>query len=149
MNLRGQAKLDLSITLQDGMNGFGLPVILNDGTHSIGNDVDNPFFGQVGRVSFFIDPDTGLGVAGSFAHIAVNLSQLKNAGFIVDSRSLSKKDWKINTADITGVIQSYTIKSFLPDFTLGVLVIICDELIMDNSTEAAILTTILQNIGVL
>lgn len=148
MNLRGQAKSDLSFTLQDGLRGFGLPVIIEQGINTIGNCVNDPFFAQVGRVQFLIDPDTGLGVNGDFAHVVVNLQQMKLAGFEVDTRKISNGDFRISAPDVDGTIQSYVNKSFEPDNTLGVIRFICGELDRDNSVNEEILTTILENIGV-
>ncbi len=148
MNLRGQAKSDLSFTLKDGERGFGLPVIVEQGTNIIGNCVNDPFYGQVQRVQFLIDPDTGEGVNGDFASVVVDLSDLKNAGFDIETRTLERGSFKISVSDITGTIQSYVDKSFEPDNTLGVARFICSELIRDNSVNEAILTEILTNIGI-
>ena len=147
MNLRGIANEDLSFTLQDGNSGFGMPVIIDDGTHRIGDDTESPFYCQIGRVPFFEDPDTGIGVNGTFCHIAANLKDLKTAGFVIDGRNLSDPGWKVSAPDIDGTIQSYTIKSFQPDYTLGILLLICTELNRDNSVDEAILTQILENMG--
>ena len=149
MNLRGQAKRDLSFTLGDGVRGFGLPVVIEKDGLVIGNCVNEPFFAQVGRIQYLIDPDTGMGVNGDFAHIAVNLGQMKAAGFEVDTRNITEGDFKISAPDIDGTIQSYINKSFEPDNTLGVIRIICSELKRNNSVNEKILTTILQNIGVI
>jgi hypothetical protein len=147
MNLRGQAKSDLSFTLQDGENGFGLPIIIEKNGLSIGKDVNNPFFGQVSRISFLIDPDTGQPVNGDFISVVANLEQLKLAGFDIETRTLTSGDFKISAPDIDGTIQSLVNKSFEPDNALGVIRFICSTFSRDNSANEAILAQILQNIG--
>jgi hypothetical protein len=149
MNLRAQAKSDLSFTLQDGENGFGMPVIIEQGIHTIGNNVSSPFYAQVGRVSFLIDPDTGQGVNGDFAHIVVNLEDMKNAGFEVDTRNIKNGDFRISAPDSDGTIQSYSNKSFEPDNTLGVIRMICSTFDRDNTVNEAILREILHEIEVI
>jgi hypothetical protein len=148
VNLRRQAKLDLSFTLQDGVRGFGLPVIIEQDEKTIGDCVLNPFYGQVSRIQFLIDPDTGQGVNGDFASVVVNLIELKEAGFDVEARTLQRGSFKISAPDVDGTIQSYTDKSFEPDNTLGIARFICSELVRDNSVNEKILTEILETIGV-
>lgn len=148
MNLRGQAKSDLSFTLQGGENGFGLPVIIEKGSDVIGNDPNNPFFGQVSRISFLIDPDTGQPVNGDFVSVVVNLEEMKLAGFDVETRTLTKGDFRISAPDIDGTIQALVNKSFEPDNALGIIRFICSNLNIDNSVNEAILIQILQGIGV-
>ena len=141
-NLRTKAASDLSFTLQDNENGFGWPMIIEDNqSNVIGNDVDDPFYGQVGRVHFFIDPDTGVGVEGNFAHVAARMSDLIDAGMDVDNGG---KGWFVTTADINGGVRSYSVKLMTPDHTIGLLTIICDNIIReDNSVNEALIEAIL------
>ena len=149
MNLRLQAESDLSITLQDGPSGFGFPVIIEDSSgHIIGNDVDDPFYCQVGRVSFIIDPDTGTQVDGDFAHVAARINDLIAEGFSVDGGA---KDWKLTVPDINqqngGEIRSYKVKSSKPDHTIGLTLLICGTLGRTNTANEAIINEIMENLS--
>lgn len=149
MNLRLQAESDLEMTLQDGPSGFGFPVIIEDSSgHVIGNDVNDPFYCQVGRVSFIIDPDTGTQVNGDFAHVVARIKDLIEAGFDVDGGC---KDWKLTVPDINqqngGKIRSYKVKSPKPDHTLGVTLLICSALDRTNTANEAIINEIMEGLN--
>jgi hypothetical protein len=145
MNIRLAAETDLQHTLQDGVSGFGFPAIIEDGNGNIiGNDVDDPFYCQVGRVHFFIDPDTGVGINGDFAHVAARIADLKTEGFNVDS---GHDGWKVTTADINQEVRSYIVRALNPDHTLGLVMMICGDVTRDNAANEAIITSILGNMS--
>jgi hypothetical protein len=144
VNIRLQAESDLSSTLQDGESGFGFPVIIEDlSSNIIGNDVDNPFFCQVGRVGFFIDPDTGVGVDGDIAHVGARISDLVAAGFDVDEA----KEYLVTTADVDGVAKSFAVRSVRPDNTLGILLLICESVTRSNAANEAIIEAIIAGLS--
>lgn len=149
MNLRIQAESDLEMTLQDGTSGFGLPVIIEDNSGNIiGNDVDNPFFCQVGRVNFIIDPDTGVQVEGNFAHVSARIKDLLASGFDVDKGS---KTWKLTVPDINqqnnGKIRSYKVKIPRVDHTLGITTLMCAAFTRTNTANEAIINQIMEDIS--
>lgn len=69
MNLVEQAKKDLAVTLEDKENGFGVDIELTD-------ENNNLYYatGQTTDIGFFIDPGTGVGVAGRTAEVSFRLS---------------------------------------------------------------------------
>lgn len=149
MNLRLQAESDLDFTLQDGEEGFGFPAIIEDNNgHVIGNDVADPFFCQIGRINFIIDPDTGQQVEGNFAHVVARIKDLIAAGFDVDSGA---KTWKITAPDINqqdgGKIRSYKVKYPRVDHTLGITSLICSTFTRDNTANEAIIDQIMGDIS--
>ena len=149
MNLRIRAEADLDFTLQDGVTGFGLPAIIEDNSgHIIGNDVAVPFYCQVGRINFIIDPDTGMQVEGNFAHITARIKDLIAAGFNVDEGA---KTWKVTAPDITqqsgGQIRSYRVKIPRVDHTLGVMTLVCSGFTRVNTANDAIINEIMEGIS--
>ena len=70
MSLREQAEKDLSITLEDDVNGFGTAITLNDGVN------EETVNGQFHRIGQEIDPDTGAIVSGNHAAATVRISSL-------------------------------------------------------------------------
>ena len=144
MNLRIQAEADLSVTLQDGDSGFGWPAIIEDTDgHTIGNDVNAPFYCQVGRVGFFVDPDTGVGVDGDIAHVAARISDLTAAGFDVEGA----KEYLVTTANVSGTPVSYAVRKVMPDNTLGILTLICEAVTRDNDANEAIIAAIVAELA--
>ncbi len=149
MNLRIQAESDLETTLQDGNSGFGLPVIIEDNSgHIIGNNVDDPFFCQTGRVNFIIDPDTGVQVEGNWAHVSARIKDLLAIGFDVDGGS---KTWKLTVPDINqqnnGKIRSYKVKIPRIDHTLGITTLICGTFTRVNTANDIIINQIMENLS--
>lgn len=149
MNLRLQAESDLDMTLQDGEDGFGLPVIIEDNNgHVIGNDANDPFFCQVGRVNFIIDPDTGVQVEGNWAHVSARIKDLLAEGFNVDDGS---KTWKLTVPDINqqngGKIRSYKVKIPRVDHTLGITTLICGAFTRVNTANEAIINEIMEGLS--
>lgn len=146
MNIRIRAEADLSFTLQDGVRGFGLPVIIEDASgHVIGNDVTAPFFCKIGRVHNVIDPDTGVAVEGAVAHITARMRDLLAIGFDVDGGC---KDWKVTMPDINqqagGKIRSYSVKLPRVSHSLGFVSLMLGELNRgDNSANEAIIDAIM------
>lgn len=117
MNIRAQAILDQSFTLRDGVSGFGVPVIIEDGTNTIG--VSEPFYCQVGRRQFEIDPDTQVPIADQLAHVTASINLLVAAGFDMDG---TFNNWVVTTIDVdTAQVRNYTVRRGMPDRTLGLL----------------------------
>lgn len=142
MNLRAIAQQDLRFTLRDGATGFGMPAIIEDGTHTIG--VSEPFYCQVGRRNFEIDPDTQVAVEGNLAHVTADLRLLVDAGFEVD-QSASK--WLITTADINGSVRNYGVEYKAVDHTLGIVTLFCNVVARaNNSTNEALIAQYLAEV---
>ena len=118
MNLVDVAKADLAITLEDSQDGFGKPITFTDPAGNTGT-VDGRFT-EIGQR---IDPETGLSVAGSFAHVSVVINSLANEGLgiPVNIPDEGKKPWVAKATDSTGTLRTYKVVTSAPDKELGVV----------------------------
>ena len=123
MNLREQARADLSFTLKDDVNGFGRAVVLID---PAGNEVE--LIGQTGDIGLVIDPDTGTAVSGRTAHIAIGIDDINTAisegqisGFPRGINDESQKPWLCRFDDLEGATYRFKLVNTFPDRTLGIL----------------------------
>ena len=114
MNLRDIAEQDLETTLEDAQMGFGWSITLTDPKGRTGN-----FVGQSGDIHFLIDPETGQGISGRFAHVAIRIKSIldSSAGF----QELPSKEWKIIFNDLYGSAYNFIIEEARPDRTLGLI----------------------------
>ena len=115
MNILEQAEADLSETLEDIDNGFGVALVLNDGAN------DYSIAGQCADIGYFMDPETGIGVAGRTVEITVRISTLTGLG-----GGEPAKSWTCQYTDVRGVTYSARVKIVRPDRTLGVYNIVIE-----------------------
>ena len=72
MNLLKQAEADLSFTLEDSENGFGVELTLID------EDLNEyEIKGMASDIGFFFDPESGIGVVGRQVTITIRISSLE------------------------------------------------------------------------
>lgn len=117
MNLNALAESDLATTLEDVDTGFGVALILNDGT------TDYPLNAQTTDIGFFIDPETGIGVAGRTVEITVRISTLTGLG-----GGEPKKTWTGSYTDTNGNSWNFGVQQGRPDRKLGIYNILIEGL---------------------
>lgn len=117
MNLSEQAETDLEFTLEDSITGFGIALILNDGTK------DYPLNCQTTDIGFFIDPETGIGVTGRTTEITARISTLTGLG-----GGIPAKSWTGQYIDTNGNIWNFGIQQNRSDRKLGVYNILIEGL---------------------
>lgn len=119
MNLRELAELDLGAILEDGAFGFGWSVTL---TNPDGATAD--FTGFSNDISQVIDPDTGLLVSGRLASVALRISSIYAADFLMPRGIADEniKPWIVEFNDINGRAYKFKIRTSSPDRALGLLV---------------------------
>lgn len=118
MSLRVTAEADLATIIEDGVYGFGWPVVLTDPA-----GVSLPLTGFSNDIAQMIDPDTGQAVSGRLASVALRISTIVAAGFtlpkgIADSGS---KPWVVVFNDINMNSHQFKIIQANPDRALGVI----------------------------
>ena len=114
MNLIEQAESDLSFTLEDADNGFGVALTLIDGQAN-----SYPVNVQTTDIGFFIDPQTGVGVAGRQVEITVRISTLTGLGGGYPSKN--KDDpWIGLYTDTNGNQYNVKVMQNRPDRKIGV-----------------------------
>jgi hypothetical protein len=113
MNLVDQAEIDLAITLEDAENGFGVPVVLIDPFGTVYS-----LSGQTTDIGFFIDPNTGVGMAGRTAEIVFRLSTLFA---LQEKEELPSKNWKFQTIDVNGKTWNFSLDLPLVDRKIGIM----------------------------
>lgn len=111
MNIRQQAELDLSFTLEDLINGFGTLITLTN--KSAQQQIVN---GQSHRIGTDFDPQTGIPVVGNRAAITVRLSAL--------TIGIPEEGWSISFNDQAGNTITGKANKVMNDNTLGVSSII-------------------------
>lgn len=121
MNLREIAELDLKMTLEDDIQGFGIPATVTDPAGTIGN-----LKVQAGDVHLLFDPDTGISISNRTAHISIRISSLTAEGLgIPQAQSDQSLDpWLFEFADANGNVRKFTVEESRPDRTLGLVTII-------------------------
>jgi hypothetical protein len=116
MNLVAQAEQDLTFTLEDKNNGFGIELTFFDGR--VDEDdapISNKIICQTTDIGYFIDPQTGCGVAGRQVELTCRISRLDNLGY-----SYPKKNWIIEYKDTNNNTYNLSIQQVRPDRKLGV-----------------------------
>ena len=119
MNLREMAEQDLSITLEDDVNGFNWPITVEDPD---GNTAD--LIGNSGDIGMTIDPNTGLAVSGRIAHVVLRISSIVAGGLSGLPRGQAdktKKPWKFTFNDLAATSYVFIVRQAMPDRTLGVI----------------------------
>ncbi len=115
MGLRELAELDLALTLEDAVNGFGFSITVTDLS-----GVSADFTGQSSDIRFFIDPETGQGVASNKAHVALRKSTLEASALTIPNSGMLK-GFKIDFKSINGFAYKYVVQETWPDKTLGMI----------------------------
>jgi outer membrane protease len=110
MNLLEQAEQDLAFTLEDKDNGFGVALTFID------NEKEYAVIANVSDVGYFLDPQTGVGVAARQVEITVRKSTLilQTLGDDPDTT------WKAKFIDKNNEEWLMSIVEVRPDRTLGV-----------------------------
>ena len=93
MNLVAQAEADLSFTLEDKDNGFGIKIVLIGPDNTRYGD-DGELIAQTTDIGFRIDPQTGSLIVGRTAEINLRLSTI-----ISVIGSLPDKTWKAELSE--------------------------------------------------
>lgn len=110
MNLIEQAEKDLEFTLEDSGNGFGIDLIFYDGELN-----EYPLTVQTTDIGFFIDPQSGVGIAGRQIEVTLRISSLELLG-----GGLPNKPWKADYIDTNGKTWKMSIQQNRPDRKLGI-----------------------------
>lgn len=108
MNLRTLAEDDNAIILEDDVVGFATEIKITDPSGPTEYNVK----GQYHRIGAALDPETGQQVEGNHSSVTVRLSSL---GFGV----LPKRDWEVETTDITGATVAGKVQFPMHDRTAG------------------------------
>ena len=109
MNLVTQAEADLSFTLEDEINGFGVPIVLID------PDLNRYQLSiQSTDIGFLIDPQTGMGVAGRQVEVSIRISTLNGLG-----GGYPTKEWTAEYTDTNNKAWPISIQQVRPDRKLG------------------------------
>jgi len=117
MNLNALAEADLETTLEDVDSGFGVALLLNDGT------TDFNLNAQTTDIGFFIDPETGIGVAGRTVEITIRISTLTGLG-----GGIPAKTWTGSYTDTNGNTWNFGVQQVRPDRKLGIYNILIEGL---------------------
>lgn len=116
MNIVEQAESDLSFTLEDEKNGFGIPVVLVSPDNTRYGD-NGDLIAQTTDISFFIDPGTGVGVRGRIAEVTFRLSTLQNIGASIPD----KAGWFMKVNDTGGQEWTWAVEISDVDRKLGIV----------------------------
>ncbi len=117
MNLVEQAEADLSFTLEDKDDGFGIAIVLINPSGTRFGDSDELIV-QSTDIGFGIDPQTGVLMDGDTAEINLRLSTL----LTVTSGVLPEKGWKveINNVETENVNRTFELRDKFVDRKLGI-----------------------------
>ena len=118
MSLRVLAEKDLATTMEDADTGFGWPITLTDPAGNAG-----PFTGLSDDIAQVIDPETGQAVSGRLASIALRISTLLAAGFVIPRgiADASIRPWLVEFDDINGNPYKFKVTESNPDRALGLV----------------------------
>lgn len=123
MNILEQAESDLSFTLEDSDNGFGVELTLIDA-----DEEEYDIVAKTADTGFFFDPTSGIGAVGRRCEITVRISTLTDL-----SGGYPKKDWKCSYTDVNGNIWLTRIAAPpMTDRTLGVYLILLEAMKHDS-----------------
>jgi hypothetical protein len=134
MNLRDLAEQDLSMILEDNINGFGCEITLisPDGVNS-DDLISGGLIGYSNDISQVIDPDTGMIVSGRSASVSIRISTLILAGMTLPKgiADTNFKPWVVKFKDINLDPFTFKVQQSNPDRTLGIVTLLL-ELYNDN-----------------
>ena len=118
MNILEQAESDLSFVLEDSKTGFGVDIVLKDNVGGV-----FPVVGQTNDIGFFIDPQSGVGVAGRNVNVTVRISTLTGLG-----GGIPTKKWIVEYTGKDGNTYKSRVQQVKPDRHLGVYNMILESL---------------------
>lgn len=127
MNLRELAEQDLSIILEDNINGFGWNItLINPNGISSDDLIPSGLTGYSTDISQVIDPETGMTVSGRGASVSIRISTLILAGMelprgIADTNS---KPWLVKFNDINSNSFTFKVEQSNPDRALGIVTLL-------------------------
>jgi len=119
MNFLNIAQQDKAFTLKDSEYGFGTVITLTD-PDLFSAEVT----GRINDINLAIDPDTGVGVSGRNATIAVDMQELTDKGFSTLPKGQSdkkKKPWIVEYTDQLSNDHTFIVLEGNPDRTLGIV----------------------------
>ena len=127
MNLRGQAELDLGLTMEDDVNGFGMSATI---TNPTGTSAALKI--QSGDVHLLFDPETGVSVSNRTAHASIRIASLTAASLGIPRAQPNQNanPWLFEFQDANGNSRKFTVQEARPDRTLGIVTVILE--IMKN-----------------
>lgn len=110
MNLNQIAESDLSFTLEDVDDGFGVDIILYDKSNTSYDVVM-----QTNDIGFFIDLESGLGMHSRQVEIHGRISTIETK-----ANDLPSKNWTVDYVDSNNKTWSCSITNVIPDRKLGI-----------------------------
>jgi len=121
MNLVDQAESDLSFTLEDSVNGFGIEFTLVDPDKNEYEMID-----QTTDIGFFIDHGTGVGVNGRHAEVTFRLSSFVEKGGTAYPEKAT--GWFMKNVSHNGIkgTDTYSINMAPIDRKIGIMKIIAN-----------------------
>lgn len=112
MNLNLQAEKDLEFTLEDSKYGFGILLNFYD------NDLNEfPLIAQTTDIGFFIDPQSGVGVAGRQVEVSIRINSLELLG---GGYPCKKDNWTVGYVDTNNKTWKTKIQQNRPDRKIGI-----------------------------
>lgn len=123
MNIREIAELDLANTLEDAINGFGIPATVTNP-----DEVSAVLKIQSGDAHLLFDPDTEVSISNRVAHASVRIASLNAAGLGIPRAQpdQSANPWLFEFSDANGNSRKFTVSESKPDRTLGIVTIILE-----------------------
>jgi hypothetical protein len=122
MNLVQIAEDDLAFTLEDVSNGFGVQLTFYDGSVNNQNQpIGKTVNCQTTDIGYFVDPQSGAGVAGRQVEITCRISSLNAL-----SLGYPLKTWTISYIDTNSKTWTFGIQQVRPDRKLGIYNIILE-----------------------
>lgn len=119
MNFLSIAQQDKAFTLKDSTYGFGTVITITD-PDLLSAEVT----GRTNDINLLIDPDTGVGVSGRTATVAIDMDELTSLGFTSlpsGQSDKTKKPWIIEYTDQLGNSYTFKVLEGNPDRTLGIV----------------------------
>lgn len=121
--LRELAEQDLGVILEDGVFGFGWPILLTDpaGTTAA-------LTGFSDDIAQLIDPDTGQAVSGRLASAALRISSILAEGLTLPQgiADAGSKPWLVQFDDINGTAHIFKVAQSNPDRAIGLVTLILE-----------------------
>jgi hypothetical protein len=113
MNILDQAEKDLSFTIEDKNNGFGVELKFID------KDNEMTVIASVNDTGYFIDPQTGVGVAGRRADVSIRMSTI----LALSNNDPPDNTWNVEFTDKNNDTWKMSVIDVMPDRTLGLFYI--------------------------
>lgn len=115
MSLREIAALDLRAIVENA-DDFGWPITVTSPDESALDVV-----GLSTDVGLTIDPQTGMGIAGRRASVAITLASIESLGVPKGVADKGSKPWRVAFADIMGERREYKVVEAMPDRAVGLV----------------------------